>query len=108
MISGEALRRTPADVLGILLHEAAHALADARGITDTSRQGRYHNKKYALLAAELGLDVAETAGSAGPSPPSPTPPPDATPASSRSSIDAMTLWRIDEHATRAANGATPT
>ena len=46
-------------MLGTLLHEAAHALADARGITDTSRQGRYHNKKYALLAAELGLDVAE-------------------------------------------------
>ena len=50
MISGEGLARTPREVLGTLLHEAAHALADARGITDTSRQGRYHNKKYALLA----------------------------------------------------------
>ena len=37
--------RTPADVLDTLLHEAAHALAAARGIKDTSRQGRYHNKK---------------------------------------------------------------
>jgi hypothetical protein len=62
MISGEGLPRTPADVLGTLLHEAAHVWADARGITDTSRQGRYHNKKYALLAAELGLEVAETSG----------------------------------------------
>jgi hypothetical protein len=38
MISGEGLRRTPRDVLGTLLHEAAHALAHARGIKDTSRQ----------------------------------------------------------------------
>jgi len=59
MISGEGLARTPREVLGTLLHEAAHALADQRGITDTSRQGRYHNRKYALLAAELGLDVTE-------------------------------------------------
>jgi hypothetical protein len=62
MISGEGLARTPRDVLATLLHEAAHALAAARGITDTSRQGRYHNKKYAVLARELGLDVTETPG----------------------------------------------
>jgi len=60
MISGEGLARTPREVLATLLHEAAHALADARGVTDTSRQGRYHNRKFALLATELGLDVAET------------------------------------------------
>jgi hypothetical protein len=59
MISGEGLARTPREVLGTLLHEAAHALADVRGITDTSRQGRYHNRKYALLAEELGLDATE-------------------------------------------------
>jgi hypothetical protein len=59
MISGEGLARTPRDVLATLLHEAAHALADVRGITDTSRQGRYHNRKFALLATELGLDVTE-------------------------------------------------
>ncbi|MCO5167852.1 MAG: hypothetical protein M9894_16025 [Planctomycetes bacterium] len=45
-------------VLGTLLHEAAHALAWVRGIKDTSRGGRYHNERYAHLAAELGLDVA--------------------------------------------------
>ena len=50
MISGEGLRRTPEDVLGTLLHEAAHALAHARGIKDTSRQGRYHNKHFKTLA----------------------------------------------------------
>jgi hypothetical protein len=47
------------DVLGTLLHEAAHALADFRGIKDTSRQGRYHNRRYAAIAREVLLDVAE-------------------------------------------------
>jgi curved DNA-binding protein CbpA len=55
MISGEGLRRSPADVLGTLLHEAAHALAHARGIKDTSRQSRYHNKQFKNCAEELGL-----------------------------------------------------
>jgi hypothetical protein len=57
MISGEGLRRTPAEVLGTLLHEAAHALAHARSIKDTSRQGRYHNKQFKTHAEELGLTV---------------------------------------------------
>ena len=57
MISGEGLRRTPDEVLGTLLHEAAHALAHARGIKDTSRQGRYHNKHFKTLAEQLGLAV---------------------------------------------------
>jgi len=55
MISGEGLRRSAPDVLGTLLHEAAHALAHARGIKDTSRQGRYHNKHFKTLAEQLGL-----------------------------------------------------
>jgi hypothetical protein len=58
LVSGEGLQRGAVDVLGTLLHEAAHGLADTRGIQDTSRQGRYHNRRYARLAAELGLDVA--------------------------------------------------
>ncbi|MEZ0068602.1 hypothetical protein ABIA32_004631 [Streptacidiphilus sp. MAP12-20] len=39
-----------------LLHEAAHGLAAARGIRDTSRAGRYHNRRFLTLADELGLD----------------------------------------------------
>jgi hypothetical protein len=58
LVSGEGLQRGPVDVLGTLLHEAAHGLAYARKISDTSRQGRYHNRRYATLAGELGLDVA--------------------------------------------------
>ena len=37
--------------------EAAHGLADSRGVKDTSRQGRWHNQKFAKLADELGLDA---------------------------------------------------
>jgi curved DNA-binding protein CbpA len=59
MVSGEGLRRPAREVLGTLLHEAAHALADERGIQDTSRQGRYHNTRFAALAAEVGIDVAK-------------------------------------------------
>jgi hypothetical protein len=58
LVSGEGLQRGPIDVLGTLLHEAAHGLAHARSIQDTSRQGRYHNRRYATLAGELGLEVA--------------------------------------------------
>ena len=34
-------------VIGIVLHEAAHGVASTRGIKDTSRQGRYHNRRFA-------------------------------------------------------------
>jgi hypothetical protein len=57
LISGEGLRRGPRDVLGTLLHEATHALAAVRGIKDTSRQHRYHNRQFKILAEELGLAV---------------------------------------------------
>jgi hypothetical protein len=49
-------------VLGTLLHEAAHGLAHARQIKDTTRQGRWHNARYRDLARELGLDVAQAPG----------------------------------------------
>jgi hypothetical protein len=58
LVGGEGLHRGPVDVLGTLLHEAAHGLACARDVQDTSRQGRYHNRRYAALARELGLEVA--------------------------------------------------
>jgi hypothetical protein len=57
LVGGEGLQRPAREVLGTLLHEAAHGLAHARRIRDTSRQGRYHNRRYADLAVELGLHV---------------------------------------------------
>lgn len=59
LVAGEGLARGAEPVLATLLHEAAHGLAHVRGIQDTSRQGRYHNRRYKALAEELGLDVAE-------------------------------------------------
>jgi hypothetical protein len=57
LVGGEGLQRGPSEVLGTLLHEAAHGLATARQVQDTSRGGRYHNRRYAALARELGLEV---------------------------------------------------
>jgi hypothetical protein len=38
-----------------LLHEAVHGIAARRGIRDTSRAGRYHNRRFLAVAEELGL-----------------------------------------------------
>jgi curved DNA-binding protein CbpA len=100
MISGEGLRRGARDVLGTLLHEATHALADARGIKDTSRQGRYHNTHFKNLAAELGLRT-EHDDRHGWSATTITP--DAARAYARpltGLTDAMTMWRHAETTTR--------
>jgi hypothetical protein len=59
LISGEGLTREPEKVFTTLLHEAAHGMADTRGVKDTSRQGRWHNKQFAKLAAELGLSTTK-------------------------------------------------
>jgi curved DNA-binding protein CbpA len=96
MISGEGLRRDTRSVLGTLLHEAAHALAAARGIKDTSRQGRYHNKHYKVHAEELGLTVESDRRVGW----SVTTVPGHTAAAYESQLqalhEAMTLWRLDE------------
>lgn len=57
VITGEGLAERAEGIFGTLLHEAAHALAEARGIKDTSRGHRYHNQKFRKLAEEVGLDV---------------------------------------------------
>lgn len=55
-ITDDALTRPAVEVLGILLHEAAHSLADHRAINETSRQGRYHNARFKAVAEEIGLE----------------------------------------------------
>ena len=59
LVSGEGLKRPAAEVFTTVLHEATHALADIRGIQDTSRQGRWHNRRFATLADELGMDTTK-------------------------------------------------
>ena len=56
MISGECFAGGAEQVLQTLLHEAAHGMAHVRKIKDTSRQGRYHNKRFVALAEEVGLE----------------------------------------------------
>ena len=97
LIGSEGLQRGPVDVLDTLLHEAAHGLAQARGVQDTSRQGRYHNRRYATLASELGLEVA----SVQPIGWSATTVPDTTAAAYAGQLEdlaaALVLWRRHEH-----------
>ena len=104
LVSGEGLHRGPVDVLGTLLHEAAHGLAHARKISDTSRQGRYHNRRYAALARELGLDVTH----AQPIGWSATSVPESTAARYVEVLaelaEALVLWRRAELASPAGSG----
>jgi hypothetical protein len=97
LVGGEGLQRGPLEVLGTLLHEAAHGLAQARGVQDTSRQGRYHNRRYATLARELGLEVA----SVKPIDWSATTVPEQTASASAGQLKelatALVLWRRHEH-----------
>ena len=54
-VAGECLAEGPRQTLQTMLHEAVHALAHARGVKDTSRGGKYHNKReFVALAGELG------------------------------------------------------
>jgi hypothetical protein len=64
LVSGEGLQREAGEVMDTLLHEAAHGLARARDLKDTSRGGRYHNRVFKGLAEEMGLKV-EKLGSFG-------------------------------------------
>jgi hypothetical protein len=97
LVGGEGLQRGPTDVLSTLLHEAVHGLAQARDIQDTSRQGRYHNRRYATLARELGLEVT----SVQPIGWSATTVPDTTAAVYAHQLEelatALVLWRRQEH-----------
>jgi len=97
LVGGEGLQRGPLEVLGTLLHEAAHGLAQARSIQDTSRQGRYHNRRYAHLAGELGLEVATVKPIGW----SATTVPEPTAAAYAGQLEelqaALVLWRRQEH-----------
>lgn len=61
-VGGEGLQRGGRAVMGTLLHEAAHGAAQARGVQDTSRQGRYHNKRFKQIAESFGLVIEQAPG----------------------------------------------
>jgi len=54
-VAGERLATGAEATVQTMLHEAAHTLAQMRGIKDTSRQGRWHNRQFLAMAEELGL-----------------------------------------------------
>jgi hypothetical protein len=103
LVGGEGLARGAREVLATLLHEAGHGLADARRIPDTSRGGRYHNRRYAALARELGLEVGRVEGIGW----SATTLPEATAAAYAPVLaeleDRLVLWRRQEAAGRATS-----
>jgi len=55
-VAGECFAEGATHTLTTILHEATHALAHVRGVKDTSRQGKYHNRRFLQLAAELNLE----------------------------------------------------
>jgi hypothetical protein len=103
-VGGEGLAAGAVEVLGTLLHEAAHGVALSRSIADTSRQGRYHNRRYRALASELELDV-KAVGSIGWSG---TSVPASTAAAYAAEVerlgDALVVWRHREAGARGGRG----
>lgn len=55
-LSSEALAKGSTQVLQTMLHEAAHTLSRVREVSDTSRQGRWHNAQFRKAAEEMGLE----------------------------------------------------
>lgn len=79
-------------------------MAHVRGIKDTSRQGRFHNRRFKALAEELGITV-EQSGNIGWSK---TSVPDATVQAYRAELEqlatALTAYRHREPGTEAGDG----
>lgn len=59
VLTGEHLARPATAVFGTILHEAAHAINFAKGLQDTSRNGRYHNKVFKQKAMDMGMIVSK-------------------------------------------------
>ncbi|MFI8992186.1 hypothetical protein ACIG63_45875, partial [Streptomyces antimycoticus] len=60
-VAGEVLQEGGAAVMEVLLHEASHALGFVREIKGTANGNRWHNKKFAALAIEVGLEPPKRA-----------------------------------------------
>lgn len=58
-ISADYLDRSKEEIISTLMHGMCHLYALQNEIQDTSRSGIYHNKKFAKIAEEHGLEVKE-------------------------------------------------
>ena len=59
-VTADYADRSLLDIAETLLHEMAHQFAREHNIDDCSRSGSYHNKNYAKVASEHGLNVIKT------------------------------------------------
>lgn len=59
LLSGESLKRGGRETVGTVLHELAHAYADANEIKDTSNGNRYHNRRFKEIAEDFGLTIEQ-------------------------------------------------
>lgn len=57
-IGAGTLDRDIADVVSTLLHEATHLYNLQEGVQDTSRGGRYHNKRFREAAEARDLKIS--------------------------------------------------
>lgn len=58
VVVAEHLDRTAEEIVGTIVHEAAHAMNFKRHIFDCSRS-QYHNQRFKEAAEELGLEVGQ-------------------------------------------------
>ncbi len=56
-ISSHILSQGGRSIMETVVHEAAHSTARSRKVKDVSRQGRWHNRRFARIAEEFGLTV---------------------------------------------------
>lgn len=56
-LAAESLKRGAVGTVGTIIHELVHAYCHANNIQDTSNNGVYHNRRFAEVAQEFGIEV---------------------------------------------------
>ena len=57
-ISAEHLDRPIENICATMMHEMVHYYCELNGIADTSKNGRYHNKRFKTEAEKRGLNIS--------------------------------------------------
>ena len=60
MISGSLLALDARHIASTIMHECVHAVAAARGVRETSRNGRFHNTRFKAIAESMHLVVEKS------------------------------------------------
>ena len=58
-LAADAMDRPVIDIMATLVHEMCHLYCHVHGIADTSREGRYHNKRFAEVGRAHGLRITQ-------------------------------------------------